>query len=61
MRGSVNHLAMRKGIATHGVQRIAVRQLCVAQGTELLWRRLQFELGSKGLAHTRQRTKGSQI
>jgi hypothetical protein len=33
----------------------------VAQGAELLWRRMQFEFGSEDLAHTNQRTGDSQI
>src|SRR5260370_38638319 len=43
---------MLKGITTHGIQGIAVGQLCLPQGTELLSRRMQFQLGGDHLFHT---------
>jgi hypothetical protein len=56
----IAHLAVRKGVATDGVQRIAVGQLGPAQGVELRWRRLQFEFGSDDLLHAKQYTRDSQ-
>jgi hypothetical protein len=48
----VAHLAVRKGVPTHKVQRVAIRQLGTSQRLELLWRRVQFELGGQGDYHT---------
>src|SRR6266852_3594914 len=47
----IAHLAMRKTVLTHKVQRIAVRQLCASQGGELCRVSLQFQLGRDYLFH----------
>ncbi len=47
----VAHLAMFIRIGTHVVQRIAIGQLGLAQGLELLRRGLQLEFGDNGLLH----------
>ena len=48
----VTHLAVRKRVATHIVQGIAVSQLRHAQCLELFGRRMQSELGSQSHFHT---------
>ena len=47
----VTHLAMLKRIATDVVQRVAIGQLGLPQGLELLRRGLQLEFGDNGLLH----------
>jgi hypothetical protein len=47
----IAHLAMRKGVLAHVVQRIAVRELGLAQRGELLRTRLQLEFGDHGHIH----------
>ncbi len=53
------HLAVRVGVATDVVQRIAVRQLRQSQGGELCRIGMQFELGGDDLFHERKYTKVS--
>src|SRR5437879_3386881 len=55
----IAQLAMLEGIATDPIQRIAVRQLGLAQGVELVSVGVQFELGSDDLVHSRQCSRSS--
>jgi hypothetical protein len=52
----VAHLAMREGVATHEVQRVAVGQLRLPQRAKLVRRRVQFELGGQGGSHANSRS-----
>jgi hypothetical protein len=57
----IAHLAVRKGIATHRIQRVAVGQLGASQGVELGGVGRQFELGGDDLLHTSQYSAFSHI
>jgi len=52
----VAQLAVREGLATHVVQRIAVRQLGLAQRADLLRCRVQSELGGQDGVHAASRS-----
>jgi hypothetical protein len=44
-------LAMRKGILAHRIERITIRQLCLAQCLELFWTGLQFQFSRECYFH----------